>query len=348
MRTLLLTTLLLSGPALAKTPAPAYVPAPAEQIPGYSEKRLPCKFVRGVIDESGLLEKVGSKSKDPNAATFVVCDGKPDLAMLSLRELSILRNTIHARYGWGGFRKPWLREYFQKQPWYKPDPAFTANRLSAVDRQNAELIAKAEMSLRMVDLEVRRDGILAEAGKAWGDAPLTTQGKSKVPSCEDMFAARNSRDCTHHQKPMKPAEPQMDKLTPEDRIELGLLSRAMGDFAVDDGQRNQLSTSLDTVLSVKELRQLSLRDLRLLRNTLFARRGRPFKSEMLQEHFAHMPWYKADPAYSDERLTKTDKLNIELIRQVEDEFGGALQDKDFQIDNPSQAKDRQLDPAAIA
>ena len=346
MRALVMTTLVLSGTALAQEPA--YVPAPASQLPGYSETLLPCKMVLGVKNEIGEVEPVGRKRKDEDdVATFVVCKGEPNLAELSLRELSLLRNTIHARYGWGGFRKPWLREHFQKQPWYRPDPKFNVNRLSDVDRRNATLIAKAEMSLRMVDLEWRRDAILARVGKAWADAPEIEGGEGRR-TCKAFLAHRKSRDCAFHEKPMKAAEPNLDKLTPEERIELGLLSRAMGEFAVDDGQRGQLATSLDSVLSVKELRQLSLRDLRLLRNTLFARRGRPFKSEMLQEHFAHMPWYKADPAYTDARLTKTDKLNIELIRQVEQEFGGALVDKDFQINNPSVAADRQIDPAMVA
>jgi hypothetical protein len=100
-----------------------------------------------------------------------------------------------------------------------------------------------------------------------------------------------------------------------------------------------LSTSLDEVLKVKDLRLLSLRDLRLLRNTIYARRGRPFKSPLLQEHFARMPWYTPDPAYTDERLTKTDKRNVALIQQVEQEFGGALGDKDFRRGNPSVGTD---------
>jgi len=167
----------------------------------------------------------------------------------SLRELSLLRNTIFARYGWSGFRKPWVREHFQKQPWYKPDPRFTE-----------------------------------------------------------------------------------DKLSPEARIELGLISRALGQYASDEGSRDKASASLDRVLSVGELRQLSLRDLRLLRNTIYARRGRPFKSKVLQAHFSAMSWYRKDEAYTDARLTANDKRNIDLIRAVENEFGGPLQDEDWLVD----------------
>ncbi|HZH76839.1 MAG TPA: YARHG domain-containing protein, partial [Archangium sp.] len=95
---------------------------------------------------------------------------------------------------------------------------------------------------------------------------------------------------------------------------------------------DKASASLDRVLSVAELRQLSLRDLRLLRNTIYARRGRPFKSKVLQAHFSAMSWYRKDEAYTDARLTANDKRNIDLIRAVENEFGGPLQDEDWLVD----------------
>ncbi|WP_224243355.1 YARHG domain-containing protein [Hyalangium gracile] len=380
MRLLALASLVLAAPAMAEQP-PEYVPAPANQIPGYSETVFPCEAVRGwkegrttVHREDEMTEeKLGAWTFDPGdvePSTYIVCKGNPRLEALSLRELSILRNTIFARYGWGGFRKPWLREHFQKQPWYKPDPKFSYKRLGPNDRRNVELIAQAEMSLRYADLEQMRDPLLAKAGKWWGDIPFYQAKDGEfITACEvdesrappkeewemkrvweekfekDAFA---SKDCRYHSpsppsileaEDNKPVSPDLSKLSAEERIELGLISRAMGEFAVDTDRREQTVASLDKVLSVKELRELSLRDLRLLRNTIFARRGRSFKSELLQEHFEHMPWYKPDPAYSDKRLTKTDKRNIELIRQVEGEFGGALKDKDFAVDNPSSAED---------
>jgi len=388
MRACVLTCLVLALPALAEQPE-EYAPAPAYSIDGYSEAVFPCKEVRGwkvgrneiLPEDEATPEYLHRRGIEPfleDVATYVECNAKPHLETLSLRELSILRNTIFARYGWGGFRKPWLREYFQRQPWYKPDPKFSYKRLSENDRRNVELIAQAELSLRYIDLEQMRDTLLSKAGKWWGDIPSYEEIKGRsVHACdvdgydgltalddgtpllwveEFQKAVTASKDCTYHgaardelkkHRDNKPVAPNLGKLAPEDRIELGLISRAMGDFAVDSDQHEQAAGSLDKVLSVKELRQLSLRDLRLLRNTIFARRGRSFKSQLLQEHFSHMPWYKPDPAYSDKLLTKTDKRNIELIRQVEQEFGGALTDKDFQVANPSTAEDPEYVPPQL-
>jgi hypothetical protein len=305
-----------------------------------------------MMDDGTVETRQPEHASEDDRGRYVVCTRPPHLQRKTLRELSILRNTIFARHGWGGFRKPWLREHFQKQSWFKPDPKFSYKRLSKVDRQNAELIAQAEMSLRYVDLESRRDAILASVGKRWGDAPrLSDEKQCTLGDLEYSLVhesskrdfekrIRESKDCRYTDEAApKPAEPDYSKLTPEDRIELGLISRAMGDFALDEGMRENLTVSLDQVLAVKDLRLLSLRDLRLLRNTIYARRGRPFKSPLLQEHFSNMPWYTPDPAYTDKRLTKTDKRNVALIHQVEKEFGGALRDKDFQRRNPSEVED---------
>jgi len=67
-------------------------------------------------------------------------------------ELAILRNTVFARYGWDGYRKPWLRDYFHAQPWFKPNPKFTYKQLADVDRKNAHFIAVREQGLTSDEL----------------------------------------------------------------------------------------------------------------------------------------------------------------------------------------------------
>lgn len=45
-----------------------------------------------------------------------------------------------------------------------------------------------------------------------------------------------------------------------------------------------------------------------------------------------MGWYKLDPNFSDQRLTKTDTRNIGLIKTVENEFGGPITDEEHLIE----------------
>jgi hypothetical protein len=62
---------------------------------------------------------------------------------------------------------------------------------------------------------------------------------------------------------------------------------------------------------------LSKKDLRLLRNAIYARRGMVFKSEDLQRWFSRFPWYKPQFADVDDKLTWQDKVNIRMIQTYE-------------------------------
>src|SRR5215471_16828886 len=202
-----------------------------------------------------------------------------DLIGRSLRELSLMRNTIYARAG-NKFRKKWLNDYFSAQPWYHPLDKMDESKITALDRKNAEIIAK-------YDADIPRDELLQMQRRA------------------------------------------LNSNTPEDRIELYLVSMRMGKWAGSpDDDRTALEdpTLLDKQISVDSLKDFSRRDLRLLRNLIYARRGRPFNSALLQDYFQSVDWYKADPKYTDARLTALDRRNINVILSVENSLGGPLTD----------------------
>jgi len=71
-------------------------------------------------------------------------------------------------------------------------------------------------------------------------------------------------------------------------------------------------------LTKRDLRGKSKGMLRLMRNEIFARYGRPFASEDLHQYFTKKSWYQVNPDYSDELLNKIDRKNILLIKEVEE------------------------------
>jgi hypothetical protein len=73
----------------------------------------------------------------------------------------------------------------------------------------------------------------------------------------------------------------------------------------------------DPALTPNDLFELDKPALRLLRNEIYARHGREFESPELRAHFEGQPWYAADPAYSDDRLSENDKKNAALIQSFE-------------------------------
>lgn len=112
------------------------------------------------------------------------------------------------------------------------------------------------------------------------------------------------------------------KRTADDDIELRLISVRLGGWAGEGAEPADLSplespSKLDKLLKLSDLDDFSPRDLTLLRNTVFARRGRPFKTPLVQGHFKTVLWYQADPAYTDARLTDVDKKNVQLILSLE-------------------------------
>jgi len=202
-----------------------------------------------------------------------------DLEGRTLRELSLMRNTIYARAG-NKFRKEWLNFYFSTQTWYHPLDKMDESKITPLDRKNAEIIAAYDAALP----------------------------RSELQAMQQEF---------------------MDPGTPEARIELRLVSMRLGKWA---GSANQDRTPLedpdllDKQLTVDQLKDFSRRDLRLLRNLVYARRGRPFHSELIKAYFAAVEWYRPDPAYTDARLTALDKRNINVILSLENSLGGPLTD----------------------
>ena len=76
-------------------------------------------------------------------------------------------------------------------------------------------------------------------------------------------------------------------------------------------------SKLDSKLTVGDLQDLDKAQLRLMRNAVYARHGRTFKSVDLQSLWECYTWYKKNPNYSDSLLTDIDKYNIELIQKYE-------------------------------
>ena len=214
---------------------------------------------------------------------------KEELSGRSLRELALMRNTIFARGG-NKFRKAWLDDHFSKQDWYKPQDKLDKSKISDLDWKNVKVIAEAERSFSKAQLDQRKKDLLAQIGAG--------------------------------------------QPTAEQRVELELISRRFGKWVgpaqVKAEKRSPLEDpgQLDRVLELSELDDMSRKDLRILRNTIYARRGYVFKSPILTDYFINMDWYKADEKYTDDRLSKVDWKNIKLVKSVENDLGGPVDDNE--------------------
>lgn len=61
--------------------------------------------------------------------------------------------------------------------------------------------------------------------------------------------------------------------------------------------------------------------LTIMRNEIYARHGRPFKREDLQDYFNKKPWYRVDPNYTDSRLNEYERKNVVFIKEYQKRYG---------------------------
>ncbi|MCX7747366.1 MAG: YARHG domain-containing protein [Clostridia bacterium] len=128
-----------------------------------------------------------------------------EVGSLNKQLLNIARNEIFSRYGYV-FKDPKLREYFERQPWYAPNPSFKGDisGLNDIEKKNIALIQKYEKdeSLQLgyynenpnwkVSIDIDGDGQdeSMEYTAKNGEFSLKVNGKLVASKTGDNFADR--------------------------------------------------------------------------------------------------------------------------------------------------------------
>lgn len=73
------------------------------------------------------------------------------------------------------------------------------------------------------------------------------------------------------------------------------------------------------LLDISDINNLSSKELRIMRNEIFARHRYVFKSEELKDYFSKQSWYSAERINVDKYLSHVEEENIKLIKLVEAE-----------------------------
>ena len=78
-----------------------------------------------------------------------------------------------------------------------------------------------------------------------------------------------------------------------------------------------LADSSTRKLTKEELIKYPKETLAYMRNEIFARHGYVFKTEKYSNYFSSKPWYKPDPSFKENDISKTEKYNVNLIKSLE-------------------------------
>lgn len=81
--------------------------------------------------------------------------------------------------------------------------------------------------------------------------------------------------------------------------------------------------SSSRVISESEITSLTPWQLKVARNEIYARHGRPFVHKDLQCYFATQNWYAVDPNYSETSLSYTENKNVATILNYEEKIGSS-------------------------
>ena len=245
---------------------------------------------------------------------------------LGMYELKLLRGIIFGRHG-RVFKDSEIKLYLEEQPWYKPNPDFKNSMLSAIERRNLDLIRIAEAS--------QHETIQPGDMRYWRGRQISPRKLGKHSGAEwkvllaevEAIHGRRFEDEPWLQEYFEERywyfpDDKYDakKLSAIERKNLEILSAA---------QKRQRNVALlpgdmqffeDKAITEQMLQGLSLHELRLLRNEIYARHGRMFRAEWLQQYFYFQPWYAPDENFKDDQLSGNDKLNVETIVKSENKI----------------------------
>jgi hypothetical protein len=244
---------------------------------------------------------------------------RAELKDVDLWSLKLLRGVVFGRHG-RVFKDRDIQSYLKEQAWYKPNPNFSNSMLNAAERDNLDLIR---------ELEAEQHDQIEPGDLRWWQAKPMTEEKLGTHSAAEWLILRAEveavRGKTFDDDPWLrqyfedrywyKADPAYDarQLTQTERNNL---------TAIDAAQRKQRRAAVspgdmehfeNRLVAEEMLKGLSLHELRLLRNEIYARRGRQFRTEWLAQYFYSQPWYDPREDNAEPELSQTEKTNIATI-----------------------------------
>jgi hypothetical protein len=243
------------------------------------------------------------------------------------------------------FQDTTIQRWLAARPWYRADTTFTNERLSARERANLDLVREAEASKhehiepgdmrfyqqRVItsamlgthtpqDWDVLKAEVLANHGYVFEGDPEESVATMYVSELQQYFDERYwyRRNGDFSASGLGAIERQnLDTITIAMMRQLG---RRVSPGMMHLFQTHPLEAAL--------LEHVPIADLRVLRNEVYARHGRPFRTDWLRDRFRVEPWYEERPEFTEAELTAVDRANIALLtgreRRLHDELGSRL------------------------
>lgn len=253
-----------------------------------------------------------------------------DAAALPLEDLKLLRGIVFGRHG-RVFKDADIRVYLEAQDWYKPNSDFKNSMLNTTENRNLDLIRDAEAS--------KHATVQPGDMRYWRARPLTAR-RLGTHSGAEWRVLRAEVEAIHGKRFEESwLQQYFDErywYKPSNKYDARTLSalEQKNLLAIEAAQKKARKVALapgdmelfeDKLIGTQMLHGLSLNELRLLRNEVYARHGRQFQAPWLSQYFFGQPWYQPNENFKDEELSGPDKTNVETIvayeKKIHNELG---------------------------
>jgi len=256
-----------------------------------------------------------------------------DINPLAIEDLKLVRGIVFGRHG-RVLKDPDINRYLTSRTWYKSDANFDNSKLNDTERKNLDVIRIAEAQ--------KHDTVQPGDMRLWENKALTRKKLGTHTNAEWTVIASEIEAIHGKRFDDTPWLQQYfderywyqaaDKYDPKGLNDIEKKNLAM----IDTMRRQQRKVALmpgdmelfeNKLISDAMLRGLSLHELRLLRNEIYARHGRIFKTMWIQQYFGNQPWYDPKEDFKDEEISGPDKTNIETIVAYENNLHNSISTK---------------------
>jgi hypothetical protein len=249
-----------------------------------------------------------------------------NLSALSIDDLKLVRGIVFGKHG-RVFKDPDIKRYLDSRSWFKADAGFQNSALNDTERKNLDVIRIAEAekheTVQPGDMRLYQDRALTRKKLGTHTNAEWTVLASEIeaihgkrfdgtPWLQQYF---DERYWYHSADPYDPKG--LSEIERKNLQLIDLIQRQQRHVALSPGDMELFENKL---IAETMLRGLSLHELRLLRNEIYARHGRIFKTMWIQQYFGGQSWYDPKEDFKDEDISGSDKTNIETIVAYENKL----------------------------
>jgi hypothetical protein len=256
-----------------------------------------------------------------------------DISALALEDLKLVRGIVFGKHG-RIFKDPDIRRFLESRTWFKADPNFQNSSLNDTERRNLDVVRIAEArkhdTVQPGDMRLYQDRALTRKKLGTHTSAEWTVLAAEIEAIhgkrfDDTVWLQQYFDERYWYRPATHYDPKGLSAIEQKNLQLiDTIQKQQRRVAISPGDMELFENKL---ISDQMLRGLSLHELRLLRNEIYARHGRIFKTVWIQQYFGGQPWYDPKEDFKDEDISGSDKTNIETIVKYENKLHDSISNK---------------------